>query len=152
MTYGCETWPMKAEDVAKLETTEMRMIRWMCGVSLRDRKTSSELRERIGVEPITDVCERSALRWFGHVERKDGADWVRRCSALEVDGRKSVGAPRKTWVRRVEELMKIRGLVRRDALDREKWRGRISCLRTGQPGLSRRTRGVAQCSTLGDGR
>ena len=29
---------------AKLERAEMRMVRWMCGVSLRE-KTSAELRE-----------------------------------------------------------------------------------------------------------
>ena len=50
MLYGSETWPMKKEHEAMLERTEMRMIRWMCGVTLRDRQTSSELRERMGVE------------------------------------------------------------------------------------------------------
>jgi hypothetical protein len=44
MIYGSETWPMKKESETKFETTEMRMIQRMCGVSLRDKKTSSELR------------------------------------------------------------------------------------------------------------
>jgi hypothetical protein len=42
MIYGSETWPMKKEHEAKMETTEMRMIRQMCGVSIRDKKTSPE--------------------------------------------------------------------------------------------------------------
>jgi hypothetical protein len=50
MIYGSETWPMKAEHETKLETTDMRMIRWICGVSLRDKHTSTQLRSRIGVE------------------------------------------------------------------------------------------------------
>ena len=33
----------------------MQMIRWMCGVSLKDRRTSEELRNLFGVEPITTV-------------------------------------------------------------------------------------------------
>ena len=35
----------------------MRMIRWMCGVSLKDRKTSAELRERMEVESVGAVVK-----------------------------------------------------------------------------------------------
>ena len=36
MIYGSEMWAMRAEQSGRLEYTEMRMMRWMCGVSLRD--------------------------------------------------------------------------------------------------------------------
>ena len=36
MIYGSETWAVNAEQEAKLERAEMRMVRWMCGVSLRE--------------------------------------------------------------------------------------------------------------------
>ena len=39
MIYGSETWAMNAEQEAILERAEMRMVRWMCGVSLREKKT-----------------------------------------------------------------------------------------------------------------
>ena len=45
MVYGSETWPMKVDDMQKLERTESMMMRWMCGVSLKDRKAAVELRE-----------------------------------------------------------------------------------------------------------
>jgi hypothetical protein len=70
MTYGSETWPLKAEHESRLETTDMRMIRWICGMSLRDRVPSEEFRAWVGMEPISDVYRRNRLRWFGHVERK----------------------------------------------------------------------------------
>ena len=38
LIYGTETWAMKAEDLRSLERTESMMVRWMCGVSLKDRK------------------------------------------------------------------------------------------------------------------
>ena len=38
------------------------MIRWMCGVSMKGRKTSEELRELVGVEPITTVIKGGRLR------------------------------------------------------------------------------------------
>ena len=31
-----------------LQRAEMRMVRWMCGVKLKDRLPSKELRERLG--------------------------------------------------------------------------------------------------------
>ena len=86
MLYGSETWPMKKEHEAMLERTEMRMIRWMCGVTLRDRQTSSELRERMGVDPVSEVIRRNRLRWFGHVERKEDTDWVKKCMGMQVGG------------------------------------------------------------------
>ena len=33
----------------------MRMARWMCGVSLREKKTNAELRESMGIEKISDL-------------------------------------------------------------------------------------------------
>jgi len=70
MVYGSETWPMKVDHITKLERTEMRMIRWMAGVSLSERNTNAELRRRIGVEEIGQEVRRNRLMWFGHVQRK----------------------------------------------------------------------------------
>ena len=39
-TYGTETWAMKKANLQSLERTERTMVRWMCGVSLKDRKRS----------------------------------------------------------------------------------------------------------------
>ena len=43
LIYGTETWAMKADDLRSLEKTEHMMVRWMCGVSLKDRKRSEDL-------------------------------------------------------------------------------------------------------------
>ena len=53
---------MNAEQEAKLERAEMRMLRWMCGVSLREKKTNVGLRKSMGIEKISDVMRRSRLR------------------------------------------------------------------------------------------
>ena len=37
MLHGSETWSLKRENELALHRTEMRMIRWMCGVKLRDK-------------------------------------------------------------------------------------------------------------------
>ena len=62
--HGSETWPMKVEHELKMN----RMIRWMCGVKLNERKKSVELRELSGLEPVSLMIKKSRLRWFEHVE------------------------------------------------------------------------------------
>ena len=70
LMHGSETWPLKVEHELTFRT-EMSMIRWMCGVKLNERKKSEELRELLGLEPVSLIIKKSRLRWFGHVERKD---------------------------------------------------------------------------------
>ena len=46
MLHEIEAWPVRKENVVALQRAEMRMVRWMCGVKLKDRLPSKELRER----------------------------------------------------------------------------------------------------------
>ena len=41
------------------------MVRWMCGVKLKDRLPSKELRERLGIDDIALVfaAKQAALVW-----------------------------------------------------------------------------------------
>jgi len=125
MTYGTETWPMKTEDMHRLERAERMMVRHMCGVTLKDRKASDELRSKLGLESISNVIRRGRLRWFGHVERKDDSDWVKACQQIEINGDRGRGRGRKTWRECVSTDMKAMKLKVEDAQDREVWRKAI---------------------------
>ena len=35
------------------------------------------LRQRLGIDSVSDVLRRNRLKWFGHVERKNDDDWVK---------------------------------------------------------------------------
>jgi len=70
--HGSETWPVKREHERVLQRAEMRMIRWMCGVRLRDTFFHVALRQRLGIE---DSYCGAGLRWCGHVLRKDDEDY-----------------------------------------------------------------------------
>ena len=93
----------------------MRMVRCMCGVSLRERKTNAELRKSLGMKDILvdEVMRRSRLRWMGSME-------------MVIEGKRGVGRSRMTWVKVVESDMRVKGLMREDAEDRTKWRA-MSC-------------------------
>ena len=55
LTYGTETWAMKEANLQSLERMERMMMRWMCGVSLKDRKHSVDLYSLLGVESVAEV-------------------------------------------------------------------------------------------------
>ncbi len=61
-SIGSETWPIKVEDMQRLVRTEKMMIRWMCGVTLKNRISSAELYSRFDVEVVSDVMRRGRLR------------------------------------------------------------------------------------------
>ena len=126
MTYGSETRPLLVDVGLKFERAEMQMIRWMCGISLKDRRTNEELRRLVGVEPITTFNRSGRLRWYGHVMRKGDEDWVKKCMEYRVEGRIPVGRPRKTWLESVEEDMAELEIDKEDVHDRSKWRRNVN--------------------------
>ena len=62
------------------------MVRWVCGVSLKDRKYSEDLCNLLGIHCVADVVRSCRLRWSGHLERENGDDWVSSCRDTEVMG------------------------------------------------------------------
>jgi len=91
------TWPVRKENVVALQRAEIRMVRWMCGVKLKDRLSSKELRERLGIDDIALVLQQNRLRWYGHVLQKDDDDLVKKCMEYEVQGSRPRGRPKRTW-------------------------------------------------------
>ena len=61
MTYGGETRPLLVDVGLKYGRAEKQMVRWMCGISLKDRRTNEELRRLVGVEPITTFIRSGRL-------------------------------------------------------------------------------------------
>ena len=57
----------------------MQMVRWMCVVSMKDRRTSEELRKLVGVELIATVIRSGTLSWYRYMMRKGDEDWVKKC-------------------------------------------------------------------------
>jgi len=86
-----------------LQWAEMRMVRWMCGIKLKDRVPSKGLIKRLGLDDIISVLQQNRLQWYGHVLRKEGNVWVKRCMEFEVESARSKGRPKKTWREIVEK-------------------------------------------------
>ena len=125
MLYGSETWPVKAEDTQRLHRNEMSMIQWMCGAKLKDNKSCVELRLLLGIDSITSEMQTRRLRWFGHIERRDESDWLKRVQHLEVNGSRGRGRPQKTWSQVIEDDIRSKNIPRKLGLHRGRWRSRI---------------------------
>ena len=83
LTYGTETWAMKkASQQSGVDGTDDGEMD--VGVSLKDRIRSVDLYSLLGVQSIDEVMRRGRLRWFRHVERKSGDDWVSACRNVVV--------------------------------------------------------------------
>jgi len=94
MLHGTETWPLRKENELALQQTEIRIVRWMCGI--KDRVPSKQLRERLGLDDIILVIRQNRLRWYGNVLREEDYDWVMKCIKYEVEGARPRGKPKRT--------------------------------------------------------
>ena len=121
MMYGMEIWPMTKETMYRLECTQMRMLRWMAGISRAERRTNASIREAFGVEAIEKVARQMRLRWYGHVEIRSEDHITQQCQRVEVEGIRPRGRPKATWASTVAQDLKIVGLRKEDAQDRKFW-------------------------------
>ena len=57
MLYCSETWTTKIEDIRKIQRSEMRMLRWMAGVSLSESKSNECVRSMLTIDDIAEVMQ-----------------------------------------------------------------------------------------------
>ena len=57
MLYGGETWPVNQENVIILETTDVRMVKWMC----KDRISTEEDRTRLKLKSMRECLQDKRL-------------------------------------------------------------------------------------------
>ena len=128
LLYGSETWPVTKRLEDLLLRSDRRMIRLMCGVTLRMRVPSEDLLLNAGLVDIRQVIKRNRLRMYGHVARRDEDEPLGKIINLEAPGRRPPGRPKKSWNKNVDEDLTEIGATREEALDRDTWRAITSRL------------------------
>ena len=125
--YGAETWGVRAEERRRLNVFEMKCLRSMAGVTLRDRINNDVVRFRTGmVKRLEERVDARVLRWFGHMERMDGKRLAKKVWKAEVSGRRPRGRPKFGWMDGVKQALGRRDMsveeARVRAMDRREWR------------------------------
>ncbi|GBP46324.1 hypothetical protein EVAR_39701_1 [Eumeta japonica] len=86
----------------------MRSLHNMSGVSRKDRRRNSDVREQCGLkEDVVTRVERGVLRWFGHLERMNESGLTKqiyRVNVCDEKGRK--GRPRKSYAYYIGGILK----------------------------------------------
>ena len=62
----------------------MRMLRWMCGKTRKDKVRDEDIHRQIGIAPIEDKLRENRLRWFGHIKRKSRDALVTRMKKIDI--------------------------------------------------------------------
>ena len=88
LTYGAETWAMKAGVFQRMRATERRMLRMICGVTLKDMAESTVIVSRVGVDELEEHLRQKRLRWFGHIARRDEEVEIKKVFELKIGQRK----------------------------------------------------------------
>ena len=96
MLYGKETWPVKEEDVNRLERNDVTMVRWMCKVMAEDMIFADEPRTRLKLKSRREFLQDRREQWFGYLERMRDGTWSSKCRTFKFSGSFPRGQSRKT--------------------------------------------------------
>ena len=116
LLYGCETWPVRAEDAHRLSVFEHRCLRSIAHIWWRHHVSNEDVRRRVlgsDSRPLPELISLHRLRWFGHVLRMPTHRLPQR-ALLSLPGRgwnKQRGGQPMTWRRGVKKVTSLLGRV-----------------------------------------
>ena len=110
-------------NLQRLQWNVRAMIRQICNVRPQDIVTtrSNELLVRLGIEDLDLILKQRRLRWYGHVERSNGA--VK--TDIQVDGKHGPGRPKMTWKQLTERDCREWKISAINPHDRHTWRSGV---------------------------
>jgi hypothetical protein len=109
LLYGCETWPLRAEDLKRLQTFDHRCLRSIAGVNWQQRVRNEVVRKRVlGNESnsLEQQLKLIKLRWLGHVLRMSDHRLPRKVlfSIPNPCWKKARGGQAMTWQREMKAV------------------------------------------------
>ena len=128
--YGSECWKLRKSDERKIGSIEMGWLRRILGVSRIQRLRNDFIRSKLKQEEtLCEKIEKKRLRWFGHVERMEDNRLPHRALHCYIEGTRSRGRPKKTWLDCVKQDFDRRKIDIRNvtelARDRIGWRNLV---------------------------
>ena len=144
LVYGCETWPLRVEDVRKLESFDHWCLRIIARVRWSDMVSNNSVRGRChNIIRLSKLLQKRRLQWFGHVTRRSDSELVKQVinPKPKIGWKCRLGGQVKTWLTTVKadmeklQLEKVYGLRKWKAnwvsicgelaSDRRAWRATI---------------------------
>ena len=126
MLYGAETWETTKRQESRIEVNEMRMLRWMCGVTRKDKIRNEHIRGTTKVVQASRKITERRLKWYGHVMTMEDDHVVKRVMTKAIPGKRKRGRPKTRWKDVCKRDMQTVGLREGDAGDRAYWKEMIN--------------------------
>ena len=95
LLYDTECLAHKKQHIQKMSITEMRMLRWMCGKTRKDKVRNEDIRHQVGIVPIEDKLRENRLWWFGHIGRRSRDAPIRRIKKIDIAQGKKLRGDKK---------------------------------------------------------
>ena len=95
MLYGAETWANTKRQESRIELNEMRMLRWMCGVTRKDKIRNEPIRGTTKVVQASRKITERILKWYGHDMRMEEDHVVARVMTKVIPGKGREGDQRQ---------------------------------------------------------
>ena len=98
MTYGCETWALNNTMMDRLAVARRKMECIMLGITLRDRKWNTWIRQETGVSDIINAIRKAKHRWASHIAWICDNRWTIRATEWPPrDSTRKQGRPKTKW-------------------------------------------------------
>ena len=82
ITQACVFTPHQNQ----MNTTEMKMLRWIQGKTRKDHMRNVTIREKAHIKPVNTFLMKKRLSWFGHVQRRDEDNMAKSVLNTRIDG------------------------------------------------------------------
>ena len=111
MVYRLQTVEVTNKQVKEMEVAEMKMLRFVTGVTRKNKIRNEYIRSTVKVERLGMKMTEGRLRWYGHLMRREKEYVGRKMIKMELLGKRKRGKPKKRFLNLVKEVM--RKLVQR---------------------------------------
>ena len=102
MVYELEVVAVTKEQVKEMEIARMKMLRFVLGVTRKDKIRNEHIRSTVKVGM---KMRKDRLRWYGHVMRRDREHAEKRVIKMKLPGKKKRGRPKRIFLDVVKNNM-----------------------------------------------
>ena len=110
LLYASETWAFPKQQVHRLEDFQMKCLRKICKISLKDKIRNDYVLGWCNVARVANVVSHRRLRWLGHLARMPNERLPKKVLLGHMDGSGVRGRSQKQWVDNVREDLHLAGL------------------------------------------
>ena len=125
MLYGAEMWATTKRQEKLIVVKGMRMLRWMCGVTRKDKNTerTHRMNNESGAGFQNDHGE--TIERYSHMLRRHEGRILRKVLRKDVPGKRYRLCPKTRWKDACQRNSKSTGLRAGEEMDRTMWRRKI---------------------------